>query len=705
MIAARREGGVIGPQTIQFFDNQPPEIKLLLVRFLLLDRRRAALRTAFQFLATDPEATETRRRSPRSLDLSLHIVNRDDTAEFLAAIPAVPTPAMLSAKSALLGPLASVVWAHRKVLRAHCIEILQDDTREEKILVNAIRVLVFLAEPSICTLCEPLLTRKDLAAGLAKLVPALVPAFCDRSRYEARLLDSDAALEDRMAALFVLASVGADLGSLYPRVKTAETDPQKARGWDFWFLTLCAQAPFADAIPLLEDFMKSADDKSIDLIVSALVKLGELPLPAATAMLVRALDHANPRVRHCVAVALGQRRSRTALASLVDHYAKEGDETLAVGVATAIVASGPQSIADLQGRPNSQATLLWQCILATRLRDAAIADRLLNIANDPAQNWQLRRSAIFAAGRLHYEAALQKIIPVVMAERSPLTIDGNSSFRCHAVMSSILLCGADGMAPVFARGRAQFVNFFEGVFEASWKGTWSPDGLPSGAQAAGWLFDRLVHHGWPTRREAPDLVLNDLNIPMLHSAVLRSLRLAGRPELIEEQILHADHAWFAIKCLMERSRAGRRDPELAPRLKRLVEASPCKGNLRLHRIIAEIGGSHAIQPPTKQAAATAQEPPPPVTSVSYDDAIRTLSSGSADFKAAVPLVLGPITAAQCERLIRLADPANDPNRGTERYIPSVRFTQNGHVVAQRRVTFTGGEFGTLPYQTGCRSCE
>jgi hypothetical protein len=236
-----------------------------------------------------------------------------------------------------------------------------------------------------------------------------------------------------VAAAFVLASAGADLGDIYLRLKAIESDPQKAQGWDFWFLTLCIQAPFPGAIPLLEDFMKSADQSGIHIIVSALMKLGELPVPTATAMLIRALDHPNLRVRQCAAIGLSQRRARPALASLINQSAKEGVEALGAGLATAIVASGPRSVADLQDRHHSPEIEIWRCILAMRLRDTSIADRIVTIAGDPAQNWQLRRAAIFAAGRLPYEAALERIVPVVMAERSPLTIDGNSSFLCHAV--------------------------------------------------------------------------------------------------------------------------------------------------------------------------------------------------------------------------------------------------------------------------------
>ena len=232
------------------------------------------------------------------------------------------------------------------------------------------------------------------------------------------------------------------------------------------------------------------------------------------------------------------------------------------------------------------------------------------------------------------------------------------------------------------------LQFFEGVFEASWKKTWSPQGLPSQAEAAGWLFDRLVHHGWPQTREAPDRVLGELNIPLLQSAVLRSLRLAGRPDLIDEQLPQADHVWLAMKCLLERSRAGRGDYGLASRLKDLVEASPCKGNAMLHRVIAEVGGSGAVPPLPRPAAGPYQDAPQSATFVGYDYVVHALSGGSADFKPVIPLVLEAMTAEQCEHLIRLADPVNDPDRGIETYDPSVEFRPNGHVVGQRRVTYT-----------------
>jgi hypothetical protein len=690
IIAARRKNGVVEPRTVEFFSGQPPEIKRLLLAFMLLDRRRHVLRHVFQFLASYQEPAEGRRRSPLLREISLRIRGSEDTIEFLAAIPAAEPAAMLIAKSALLGPLASLVWSQRKVLRAHCIEILKNTTMEEKVLEGAIRVLIFLAEPSICTLCEPLLTRKDALGGFAGLVPALVPAFCDRSRYEQRVLDCSLGFEARLAALSILASARAELGDIYRRLKTTEDYSKNSEGWDFSFLMQCVQTPFREAIPLLEQRMSTADEKGMTLIVPVLMKLGELATPEATAMLVRALSHVNPRVRQCAALGLGQRRSRSALAPLVERHEKEGDEAVAVSMATAIVASGARSVADIRPiRHDSPATKLWQCILATRLRDASMADQPVTIGGDPTQNWQLRRAAIFAAGRLPYETALERIVSLVMPERSPLVIDRNSSFLCHAVMSSILLTGSRDMLPIFLLGKAQFIDYFAEIFEASWKGSMWPEGLPTGVEAAGWLFDRLTYHGWPAKRVAPDLVITELHIPILRSAVLRSLRLSGRPDVIEEQLPHAYHVWFATKCLMERSRVGSQGPQLASRLKGLLEASPCKVESFLDRVIGEISGTGVRTSRTGATAMASQEATaPPVLYLSYDDAVRALSGASPDFKPTTPLVLESITMEQFEHLIRLADPANDYHRTTETYIPSVSFTRNGYLVSQRRVTMT-----------------
>ena len=134
---------------------------------------------------------------------------------------------------------------------------------------------------------------------------------------------------------------------------------------------------------------------------------------------------------------------------------------------------------------------------------------------------------------------------------------------------------------------------------------------------------------------------------------------------------------------------GRGEMDLASRLKDLVEGSPCKGHWLLHRFIDEIGGAHAIPAPTGSGDVASPKAPALVSTVSYADAVRALSGASIDFQLTSPWMLEAMTTEQCERLVRLADPTNDRDHGTETYVPSVQFTPDGHVVAQRRVSYKG----------------
>lgn len=189
MLAARRSHAFIGPATIELFKSAPAETKRWLLPFMLAARRRDALRPALQFIATEPQDLDPQRGALRSLGLALQIDQKEDAIEFLASIPDVRPVEMLTARSALLGPLDGLIWPRRKELELYCAQILKDATESEKIVESAIRVLVFLGYPAICALCEPLLPRTDSISRLAALVPVLVPDFCDRGRYEAKVLD------------------------------------------------------------------------------------------------------------------------------------------------------------------------------------------------------------------------------------------------------------------------------------------------------------------------------------------------------------------------------------------------------------------------------------------------------------------------------------------------------------------------------------
>ena len=218
----------------------------------------------------------------------------------------------------------------------------------------------------------------------------------------------------------------------------------------------------------------------------------------------------------------------------------------------------------------------------------------------------------------------------------------------------------------------------------------SSECLPAGKDAAKWLFARLTHHRWSTNRGAPDAVINELHVPILRSAVLRSLRLVDRPDLIEEQLRHADSAWFAMKCLQERSRAGARDGLLAARLKEtLLDQSSFSDNVRLKRVVEEIDFSisNAAAPNRSHEKQGIVEPPP--TRVRYQDIIDAVSDVDRVFKPAPPLVLGPVSAEEFSRLVQLLDPINDRSNAIEKFLPAVQFTATGYLASRRTSSSTG----------------
>ncbi|HAV1327627.1 TPA: hypothetical protein L3N00_004161 [Vibrio parahaemolyticus] len=684
-VAMLRKGCVINSDTLKLFKSCPPNIKGMLVKILLRDRRREALRAAFHFISTHQESNNTGKNCS-TRDFNLYIDSLHDTVEFLAAMPRVKLSSMLISKSALLGPLTKGVWSSRANLRTHCIEVLREGHHEEGVIENAIRILVFLAEPSLFHLCESFANRKDSIRAFSALLPVLQPAFFDSSKYQAQLFDHNTTIEDRFTALSILAYAGEDLGNIYKRLKVVEIDIKEKKAWDFLFLMLCHQKPFIEAIELLEEHMASMDSKGIHLAIPALMKLGELSYSEVTTMLAEALTNSNPEIRQSAALSLSRRRSRIALSALLEAYAKEDQETLAVGIATAIVASGAKSALVLRGRLKSPAIQLWQCILTMRLGDVDNADELIRIAIDPLLNWQLRRSAIFAAGRLPYSVALERIVPVIMGESSPLKIDHSENLACHSLISFVLTDSQMGWCRIFARGRDSFIDFFSGLFDEVWNDSWNQEGLPSGSAAAGWLYDRLSIHGWPESREAPERVLNEVNIPLLQSATLRSLRLCGQPELIEQQLVSAEHIWIAMKCLMERRRAGDVDTE---HLRVLVDASPYQGDGLLHRVIDNMSDRRVTVQQEKPSTAPEYKRTRSETCITYDDAVRALSGTIANFESSAPLVLDNISSEQCKQLIRLSDPVNDHREGVETYIPMIKFTSSGHVVAQHQWTTKG----------------
>jgi hypothetical protein len=265
---------------------------------------------------------------------------------------------------------------------------------------------------------------------------------------------------------------------LFRRVVEEEKDTDSLNALRVMFLLACVHAPFSDGVSLVDEAMKSNNPNAVPIITAALARIAELPDPKVTDLLIEALSNPAVQIRQTAVTMLAARRSRKALPYLQAQFANEEHRILRSSLAGAIVASGPSALADMHSaRPDTPDTRLWRCILTTRVRDATASDEMVSIAIDPGQNWQLRRAAIFAAGRMPYDVALAKIIPLVMQEQTSLTLEKSENLECHATLCGTLRCDIEGLLGVFYRGKNEFIAIFADIFEECWQQLLSREGL------------------------------------------------------------------------------------------------------------------------------------------------------------------------------------------------------------------------------------
>jgi len=677
--AAQRSKVIIDSRLMELFAAEPEDRKHWLVPFLLLDYRREVLRVALSFLAKEAASEERRRTDRIGLSYAMKPRSRAEAIEFLAAIPAVHPSIILHSKSPLLGSLAMMVWKCRDPLRGHCIEIVMDRTSEALVLANAIRVLIFFAEPYLAKHCVPLQERNDDVGKLATWIPALLTSPGCETWFEERLFDSSAAVSTRISALMGLASMNGDLNEAHRRISSETLHPTSLSLLNFGFLIACAIKPFIAAVPLVQRAMLEADPNIVAVITTAIFRLGELPDESVTRMLTHLLKSNSAGLRRAATMTFVNRRSRSALPALIEQYRSESDDTLLPQLAAAIVASGSSSVSDLSGRTPTDAIRIWQCILAARTRDESFAAELVELATNTNGPWKLRRAAIFAAGRLPYEVATARILRRVAAERSPLDLDKHIDRRGHHVMTNILTVNEALMREIFNQGRDFFVEFFAPGFNAGWQ---QDQGVPTGIEAAEWLFNRLAFHECADNPEAISRVVNELHTPILQNALLRSLRLNGQWEQLEEQFSQIDHAWLGIKCVQERSRCMPRDSDLKFRMQQRLANTAFAGSVRLQRTISELCAAPSVRPQSAAKAPVAS----PVVRVSFSEACSALTSRSSDLMSASVVVLEPITADQCKRLSVLADPTSQRDATYVTGDPRMRLTTSGPSIAQPRTS-------------------
>ena len=691
LLASRRLDARDPQRMVALFDSLTDEQRRAFAPVLLESGSRETLKRAFQLAELyAPESDE--HQEVMSGFSFLRLSKLEDVTEFLAAAPEVHDGRMFALQSPLWGELGSYIWKNRDCIDSHCVTLLKAGTAELSVQKAALRALVLTGNPQLYDICDELSVRiDDPIHGFAALAPSLMPSGVELRRYEERLLDPANDQGTRTAALAVLSSSGADLNALYRRVLDVEGTNGSGAVWDFLFLQMAAKRPFSAALPLLREQLRLSRNNGFLIFAAPVKALGSLPGVETTEMLLEGLAHSDPAIRKAAVLSLQEKRSRFALDSLREQLSAEHQREFRVSVAAAVAASGATGVLDIDPPvTGEQDVMLWQCIVAARSRDETFASRLVEIANDSSFNWQLRRAAINAAGYLPFDLALKDMLEI-LREQSTIVEDESANLYAHSFLSWLLLHRAQDLLGLFVVSRDQFVSVVSEMFvEGANRSLDAPD-LGLGDKVGEWVYCRLVAAGWPGSSQALDIVINEVNSPLLYSAVLRSLRRVGRTDLIEEQLSRVEGPWFAIKCILECLRAGHHGPEVASRLRRQILQSVVADNQRVGRCIEEVFAAHGIPQRTTATASTVDA----LSSrrLSFVEAVRLLSGSESDppLSASTPVLLDQLDCERFKELVRLADPANDPELGEETYVPGISFHGEAYTVASRRVLYSSGQ--------------
>jgi RecA/RadA recombinase len=685
-IARRRSGRHLDAETLAFIVAQPPPIRRSMAGLLAQDGRRDALRALFTLIEEDQEAHGRARRTRHRLSAQLHLETTADVVEVLAALPAASGAEMLAAASPRLGALGTLMWSLKSQLARHAPDIARDAQQPPKVVANALRILAFLGDPSLPAICLTLEAGDGEAALCARLMPAIAPAFFDDAPLRAKVLDVTVESGARAMALNLLIARGHDPDDLRVRVEALPGDPMSAAAWDLLFLLSAVARPTPGTLQLLRDAMTRQPRLPTSTLVALLVSHAELADAGATMLLSELIADADPQVRQAAIIELPLRRARSALPAIIRQWGLETDAKLRVLLLRAALACGAVSTAGFTDGASRELDL-WRSLLTRRSRDAAFGPELVRLAANDRLPWALRRSAIFAAGRLPFDAALGQIGPAILQTRSPLPTD-DGELHLHQAMVTLLSNGilvVDGLLP---DDRTDFEATLTDFVQAYLGG-----GGPSAdvtAQGVAWLYDHVTALSGMPAAHVTEHTVNLLSLPLLKSAVLRAYQWAGRDDLVEAHLRSTDNEWLAVKCVLTLARAHGAEPDFSERMASIVAASPCQTGDLLRRVIEGLRGRMAAKPVSSTVPERSAEPTARSRAMGFDEVVAYLSGNAAEIPAGPPLVVVGLTEEQCARLIALADPRGDPSAQRERYVAGVAFLRDGHQVAQRQVTSTGG---------------
>lgn len=675
---ARNRSPIVSDSLLATFAKQPNEVKARLVPILLLDVRREVVGPVLSFVAQfeRPDSANDRHawRWGSALGTPLRLRQATHVRELLAALPLPETSQTIVSKGVLFGRLEAWLWKDRRALHNDCVDILENDDTDEVVLENALRVLVFLGDDRAVKLASRYATRRSRLGNLATFVPALLPSAADPTLYRARLLDTTRDQDERLGYLSVLLHLGADMSELLAELTNVEPDKDKL--WRWLFVMNVLHRPWPEGIAIFDEMLAERTNDDAQALFGPLVlKFGETPGQATTDFLIRQLRHPWPAIRAFATLAFISRRSERALSTLLELAATEANADAARQLIVAAIASGPKSMSEFANLWRQQAdSTIWRLVLASRLRAETEAEYVTTIAVDPGQRWELRRMAILAAAKLPFDVALAQIVPSVLAERSPFTLDTHPSLQTHSFIAQLLLEESKGLRQRFVADRQRFVGLVRDIVDDFGKREF---GVVPGEDAATWLYERLALYQWETDPNAATKVLNELHIPIVQAAALRGLRLTGNHGVLEGLIENCDSLWLLSRALIELKKERRLSVEEHMRVKNLVDSNPIGANYCPQNIIKN------TTPSSKAAIPPDVAPPEPeIRVLTFPDVERIITSNeNLDTK---PLVIAGLTRDQFLLLVEELSPSRDY---PQRWVPSqpnLGFTATGFTVQGAR---------------------
>lgn len=667
---------IISPELKELFKNQNDDVKAKLIPLFLLDKRREILSEAFSFLYAYQEPFNTRNKGFKSSAIrNLKIADLADLEEFLAAIP-IPNDInkMLINRSPNLGFLENYIWNRRHSIRPLCVEFAQGDSDDENALINSLRVLLFLQDENSLLFLNKTLSDKSRLNSLVHIIPSMYPDGINLTEYQEKILSTHIDFKERISYFNIFYQAGGNIENIYHQL--IEFDSDNSEAWKFLILMASMMLPSKTAIQIFEEKLARNSSAPFSGTLASLVsKLGELPGIDVDEFLMRILD-AEQDVAGAACLSLQMRRLKQALPALLEICLESAGSPLGKMALVAAIASYPSDIAEFEEIwPIYPDMEIWRCILITRLRSLSEADWLVKIATDTSKHWQVRRAAILASGNLPFEAALEKIHSLVLDEKSSLSIDNHPSLLMHNVLAPIILKEKQKLLHFFLQGRECFAEFWGDIFQHQAGGSFFRVEDDVGLGSALWLYDRLVHHGWPNNSNAQDNILNELHIPILQAAVLHGLRLSGRAELIESLLSSAESEWLLMRALCELGKISNKKQDDIDRYREFVSKGVLKHSISANNCLKNMGVSRSRVTKDNEDLSSEKNNS---EALDYDQVLSLISSEKSIDITSVKI--GDLSLDEFSKLVRELDPKNDYETKVTTTTPALRLVDSGPTI-------------------------